>query len=309
MRGAGISSNIMSLGGIAIAIGVLVDAGIVMTENVIRQAEQYSEEHGSYREHIGEITLNAARLVGRPITFAMVIILLAFIPVFALTGMEGKMFHPLAFTKTFAMAASTILAITLVPVLCTFLIRGRLHREDQNPVMHALGAIYRPALRWALRHRILTLTAAALLFGAALYTATTIGSEFMPPLDEEISALLHAHHGSAHLAHPGLPEVMRQQDRIIAADPQVEMVVGKVGRAETSTDPAPVNMEETTVTFKPKDTWHCGAWTKDAIMARLDEKLQICGRHQYLDATHPQPHRHVLSTGIRTQIRNQGLRL
>ena len=173
MRGAGISSNIMSLGGIAIAIGVLVDAGIVMTENVIRQAEKYNEEHGAYRDHIWEITLNAARLVGRPITFAMVIIILAFIPVFALTGMEGKMFHPLAFTKTFAMAASTILAITLVPVLCTFLIRGKLHREDQNPMMRILGSIYRPVLRWALRHRFATLTAAVLLFAAAIYTATT----------------------------------------------------------------------------------------------------------------------------------------
>ncbi len=298
MRGAGISSNIMSLGGIAIAIGVLVDAGIVMTENVIRQAEQYSEEHGSYREHIGEITLNAARLVGRPITFAMVIILLAFIPVFALTGMEGKMFHPLAFTKTFAMAASTILAITLVPVLCTFLIRGRLHREDQNPVMHALGAIYRPALRWALRHRILTLTAAALLFGAALYTATTIGSEFMPPLDEETALFMPIMDPRISLTRA--TEVMRQQDRIIAADPQVEMVVGKVGRAETSTDPAPVNMEETTVTFKPKDTWPRGL-TKDAIMARLDEKLQIPG----VTNIWTQPIRNridMLSTGIRTQI-------
>ena len=119
MRGAGISSNIMSLGGIAIAIGVLVDAGIVMTENVIRQAEKYEEGHGHYREQIWEITLEAAKLVGRPIFFAMVIIILAFVPVFALTGMEGKMFHPLAFTKTFAMVCSTILAVTLVPVLCT----------------------------------------------------------------------------------------------------------------------------------------------------------------------------------------------
>ena len=160
MKGAGISSNIMSLGGIAIAIGVLVDAGIVMTENVIRQAEQYEAEHGNYRDHIWEITLKAARLVGRPISFAMVIIILAFVPVFALTGMEGKMFHPLAFTKTFAMVCSTILAITLVPVLCTFLIRGKLHSEDENPMMRILRAIYRPVLAWALRHRAITLGAA-----------------------------------------------------------------------------------------------------------------------------------------------------
>jgi copper/silver efflux system protein len=298
MRGADISSNIMSLGGIAIAIGVLVDAGIVMTENVIRQAEKYDEEHGSYRDHIWEITLNAARLVGRPITFAMIIIILAFIPVFALTGMEGKMFHPLAFTKTFAMAASTILAITLVPVLCTFLIRGKLHREDQNPMMRILGAIYRPVLRWALGHRLATLAAAALLFAAAIYTATTIGSEFMPPLDEETALFMPITDPRISLSRA--TEIMRQQDRIIAADPQVEMVVGKVGRAETSTDPAPVNMEETTVVFKPRETWPKGL-TKDAIMARLDERLQIPG----VTNIWTQPIRNridMLSTGIRTQV-------
>src|SRR5262249_22415687 len=181
----GISSTIMSLGGIAIAIGVLVDAGIVMTENVLRHAETYNQEHGEYRSGIGEITLGAARLVGRPIFFAMTIIILAFVPVFALTGMEGKLFHPLAFTKTFAMVGSTFIAVTLVPVLCTFLIRGRLHREESNPVMWALRAIYAPALRFALRHRLLTLAFATLLFGFAIFLASGIGSEFMPPLDEE----------------------------------------------------------------------------------------------------------------------------
>src|SRR5204863_7823131 len=185
MRYAGISSNIMSLGGIAIAIGVLVDAGIVMTENVIRHAETYAHEHGEYRSKIVEITLNAARIVGRPIFFSMAIIILAFVPVFALTGMEGKLFHPLAFTKTFAMAGSTIIAVTLVPVLCTLLIRGRLHREEDNPVMRLLRAIYAPALRFALGHRVVTLVCAAGLFAFSLYIATTIGSEFRPPLDEE----------------------------------------------------------------------------------------------------------------------------
>jgi Cu(I)/Ag(I) efflux system membrane protein CusA/SilA len=298
MRGAGISSNIMSLGGIAIAIGVLVDAGIVMTENVIRQAEQYEEEHGNYREHIWEITLKAARLVGRPISFAMVIIILAFIPVFALTGMEGKMFHPLAFTKTFAMVCSTILAITLVPVLCTFLIRGKLHREEENPVMRVLRAIYLPVLSWALRHRAITLIAALLLFCSAIYTATTIGSEFMPPLDEETALFMPI--TDPRISLTKATEILRQQDRIIAADPQVAMVVGKVGRAETSTDPAPVNMAETTITFKPKDQWPKGL-TKDAILARLDANLQIPG----VTNIWTQPIRNridMLSTGIRTQV-------
>src|SRR5437764_2323918 len=183
MNYLGISSNIMSLGGIAIAIGVLVDAGIVMTENVIRYAEQYAEGHGEYRSKIAEITLDAAKLVGRPIFFAMTIIILAFVPVLGFTGMDVKLFHPLAFTKTFAMAASTIIAVTLVPVLFTFMVRGRLHREEDNPVMRLLRAIYAPALRFALRHRVLTLAFAAALFAFSLYLASTIGSEFIPPLD------------------------------------------------------------------------------------------------------------------------------
>ena len=298
MHGAGISSNIMSLGGIAIAIGVLVDAGIVMTENVIRQAEQYEHEHGNYREHIMEITLNAARLVGRPISFAMVIIILAFVPVFALTGMEGKMFHPLAFTKTFAMLCSTIMAITLVPVLCTFLIRGKLHREEENPVMRVLRNLYRPTLSWALRHRAITLSAALILFCAALYTATTIGSEFMPQLDEETALFMP--NTDPRISLTKATEILRQQDAIISADPQVAMVVGKVGRADTSTDPAPVNMSETTITFKPKDQWPKGL-TKDAILARLDDELQIPG----VTNIWTQPIRNridMLSTGIRTQI-------
>src|SRR5262249_49865076 len=234
-------------------IGVLVDAGIVMTENVLRHAERYAEEHGEYKPRIWEITLAAARLVGRPITFAMTIIILAFIPVFALTGMEGKLFHPLAFTKTFAMVASTILAITLVPVLCTFLIRGKLHREEDNPVMRVLRAVYQPALRWALNHRLLTLAAAVILFATAVYLTTTVGSEFMPPLDEETAMWMPIADPSISLTKA--TELMREQDAIIAQDPAVEKVVGKIGRAETATDPAPINMSETIVTFKPKERW------------------------------------------------------
>jgi Cu(I)/Ag(I) efflux system membrane protein CusA/SilA len=298
MHGAGISSNIMSLGGIAIAIGVLVDAGIVMTENVIRQAEKYSEEHSDYRPHIWEITLNAAKLVGRPIFFAMVIIILAFVPVFALSGMEGKMFHPLAFTKTFAMVSSTILAITLVPVLCSFLIRGKLHREEDNPVMRLLRAIYRPVLRWALRFRVATLVLAAILFGAALYTATTIGTEFMPPLDEETALFMPI--TDPRISLTTATQILHQQDRIISADPSVAMVVGKIGRAETATDPAPTNMAETIVIFKPREQWPAGA-TKDRIVQRLDAKLHIPG----VSNIWTQPIRNridMLSTGIRTQV-------
>ena len=294
----GISSNIMSLGGIAIAIGVLVDAGIVMAENVIRHAENHAAEHGEYRSKIAEITLNAARLVGRPIFFAMTIIILAFVPVFALTGMEGKLFHPLAFTKTFGMIGSTIIAVTLVPVLCTFLVRGRLHREEDNPVMRFLRAIYAPSLRCTLRHRGVTLVSAMTLFAFALFLASTIGSEFMPPLDEETAMWMPITDPSISLTKAA--EIMREQDRIIAQDPAVANVVGKIGRAETSTDPAPINMSETIVTFKPKDQWAPGLM-KDDIMQRLDARLRMPG----VTNIWTQPIRNridMLSTGIRTQV-------
>jgi Cu(I)/Ag(I) efflux system membrane protein CusA/SilA len=218
--------------------------------------------------------------------------------VFALTGMEGKMFHPLAFTKTFAMIASTLMAVTLVPVLCTFLIRGKLHREDENRVMRTLRAMYRPVLGWALRHRALTLAAAGLLFAAALYTATTIGSEFMPPLDEETALFMPI--TDPRISLTKATEIMRQQDKIIAADPAIEKVVGKIGRAETATDPAPINMSETMLILKPKDQWPKGV-TKDAILQRLDEKLRIPG----VTNIWTQPIRNridMLSTGIRTQV-------
>ncbi len=298
MHYMGISSNIMSLGGIAIAIGVLVDAGIVMTENALRHAERYDEQHGEYRSKIGQITLEAAHLVGRPIFFAMTIIILAFVPVFALTGMEGKLFHPLAFTKTFAMVGSTLIAVTLVPVLCTFLIRGKLHREEDNPVMRGLQAIYKPALAWALRHRIATLSMAAAIFVSALLLATTIGSEFMPPLDEETALFMPITDPSISLTKAR--EILRGQDKIIAQDPAVASVVGKAGRAESPIDPAPVNMTETIITFKPKDQWPAGT-TKDAILQRLDQKLRMPG----VTNIWTQPIRNridMLSTGIRTQV-------
>ncbi len=298
MRYAGISLNIMSLGGIAIAIGVLVDAGIVMTENVIRHAEKYAEEHGDYVPKIQQITLTAAQLVGRPIFFAMTIIILAFVPVFALTGMEGKLFHPLAFTKTFAMVGSTLIAVTLVPVLCTFFIRGRLHREEDNPVMRVLRVAYQPALRWALRHRWATLGAAGALFAGALLLATTIGSEFMPPLDEETAMFMPVTDPSISLTKA--TQILKRQDEIIRQEPLVAGVVGKVGRAETSTDPAPVNMTETIITFKPRDQWPAGT-TKETILQRLDEKLRMPG----VTNIWTQPIRNridMMSTGIRTQV-------
>src|SRR5581483_10845431 len=294
----GISSNIMSLGGIAIAIGVLVDAGIVVTENVIRHAEAYAAQSGDYRPRIVQITLEASKLVGRPIFYAMTIIILAFVPVFALVGMEGKLFHPLAFTKTFAMIGSTLIAVTLVPVLCTYLIRGKLHREEANPVMHSLQTVYKPVLAWALKHRIATLAGASALFVSALLVATTIGSEFMPPLNEETAMFMPITDPAISLTKA--TEILRQQDRIIAADPAVENVVGKIGRADTATDPAPINMTETIITLKPRGQWPRGL-TKEDILQRLDAKLRMPG----VTNIWTQPIRNridMLSTGIRTQV-------
>ncbi len=294
----GISSNIMSLGGIAIAIGVLVDAGIVVTENVMRHAEAYAEEHGEYRSKITQITLEATKLVGRPIFYAMTIIIMAFIPVFALVGMEGKLFHPLAFTKTFAMVGSTIIAVTLVPVLCTYLIRGKLHREEANPVMRFLQRLYKPALTWALKHRITTLAGASALFLFAMVLATTIGSEFMPPLNEETAMFMPITDPAISLTKA--TAILREQDLIISQDPAVENVVGKIGRADTSTDPAPINMTETIITLKPRDQWPAGT-TKEDILQRLDAKLRMPG----VTNIWTQPIRNridMLSTGIRTQV-------
>ncbi len=294
----GISSNIMSLGGIAITIGVLVDAGIVVTENVMRHAEAYAEEHGEYRSKITQITLEATKLVGRPIFYAMTIIIMAFIPVFALVGMEGKLFHPLAFTKTFAMVGSTIIAVTLVPVLCTYLIRGKLHREEANPVMRFLQRLYKPALTWALKHRITTLAGASALFIFAMFLATTIGSEFMPPLNEETAMFMPITDPAISLTKA--TAILREQDLIISQDPAVENVVGKIGRADTSTDPAPINMTETIITLKPHDQWPAGT-TKEDILQRLDAKLRMPG----VTNIWTQPIRNridMLSTGIRTQV-------
>ena len=294
----GISSNIMSLGGIAIAIGVLVDAGIVVTENVIRHAEAYYEEHGEYRSKIIQITLEATKLVGRPIFYAMTIIILAFIPVFALVGMEGKLFHPLAFTKTFAMVGSTIIAVTLVPVLCTYLIRGKLHREEANPVMHFLQRIYKPVLSWALKNRITTMAGASALFIFAMFLATTIGSEFMPALNEETAMFMPITDPAISLTKA--TEILREQDLIISQDPAVENVVGKIGRADTSTDPAPINMTETIITLKPRDQWPAGT-SKEDILQRLDTRLRMPG----VTNIWTQPIRNridMLSTGIRTQV-------
>jgi Cu(I)/Ag(I) efflux system membrane protein CusA/SilA len=275
MKEFGITSNIMSLTGIAIAIGVLVDAAIVVTENVIRHCERAEEEKKRplTPAETWDVTLAACKQVGRPIFFAMAIIILAFVPVFALTGQEGKLFHPLAWTKTFAMVGSTLLAVTLVPVLCSLLVRGPFHSEDRNIIMRLLLKIYDPVLNWALRHRKTVIGAAALLLGSALLMAFGLprewtanlrnagwtrtanlvqgfGKEFMPPLNE--GSLLYMPVLLPKTSLTEIQRVMAWQDQVMAGVPEIETVAGKLGRFETPTDPAPTEMLETTITLKPE---------------------------------------------------------
>ncbi len=332
----GITSNIMSLTGIAIAIGVLVDAAIVVTENVLRHCEEAETKKGeklTSRETM-DVCMVACKQVGRPIFFSMAIIILAFVPVFALTGQEGKLFHPLAFTKTFAMIGSTIFAITLVPVLCSLLVKGPFHSEDRNIVMRSLLAIYDPALNLALRFRktvvalalLILSTAVLLAFGLPRETVkriadsgypnianavTGFGKEFMPPLNE--GGLLYM---PVLMPKTGLTEIQRVmswQDKIMAGIPEIEVVAGKLGRFETATDPAPTEMLETTIMLKPeyvKDGWfgvkRNPVWregmTPEKLRAELTEKMkQVPG---YVPAfLQPIENRILmLYTGIRAQV-------
>lgn len=336
MKEFGITSNIMSLTGIAIAIGVLVDAAIVVTENVIRHCEEAEQKKGGRLDskETWDVTLVACTQVGRPIFFAMAIIILAFVPVFALTGQEGKLFHPLAFTKTFAMIGSTLLAVTLVPVLCSLLVRGPFHSEEHNIVMKFLLRIYEPSLNWALDHRKTVIAAAMLILAFALLTAfglpgaavkkirdaghphladavSGFGKEFMPPLNE--GSLLYM---PVMMPKTGLTEIQRVmswQDTVIAATPEVASVAGKLGRFETATDPAPTEMLETTIMLKPEyipnGRWRMKrnpAWregmTVEKLKAELTEKMkEVPG---YVPAfLQPIENRILmLYTGIRAQV-------
>ena len=297
MHYAGISSNIMSLAGIAIAIGVLVDAGIVVTENAFRYVEQRRVDPRD-RQRVWETVRDSTRLVGRPVFFSMAIILLAFIPVFALTGQEGKLFHPLAFTKTFAVLAATVISVTLVPVLCTLLLGGKFHAEEANPVMRGLRRVYQPALRGALAHRALTLTAAAVLFAGALLVARGIGSEFMPALNEGDLMFMPIADPSISLEEN--TRIAARQNAALMKFPEVEYVVAKVARAETSTDPAPLNMTETIVHLKPKDQWRPGV-TLEGLRAEMGRAVQLPGVSNIW--TMPIINRiDMLTTGIRSEV-------
>ena len=293
----GITSNIMSLAGIAIAISDLVDAGIVVTENAYRAIENKGIDTKD-RAAVWREVLEATKMVGRPIFSSIAIIILAFVPVFALTGQEGKLFHPLAFTKTFAMIGSAFMAVTLVPVLCTFFLGGKLRDEDWNPIMRVLRRFYKPLLIFALRHRGLTISLAFLFFLGATFAATRIGSEFMPPLNE--GDLMYMPVTDPAISLDEATRVMRKQDEIIKTFPEVEWAVGKAGRAETSTDPSPINMNETIIHLKPEEQWRDGM-TREKLVAEMDSALRMPGVTNIW--TQPIINRiEMLATGIRSQV-------
>jgi Cu(I)/Ag(I) efflux system membrane protein CusA/SilA len=316
----GIPSHIMSLTGIAISIGVLVDAGIVMTENVIRHCERAEEElrRRLTPPEVFAQTLAAATQVGRPMFFSMMVIILAFVPVFLLTGQEGKLFHPLAYTKSFALIGAVLLAVTAVPVFCTILVRGPFKPESENWLMKFLLRIYEPVLDWALTHRKTVLGFACSLLAVSVVIAfglpraltsrlpppashllTGFGSEFMPTLEEGSLLFMPVLLPATSLTE--VQRIMSWQDKVISVLPEVASVAGKLGRSDSPTDPAPIEMIETTIMLKPTAQWRPGM-TKEKIIAELSAKLMnVPG---YVPGFLQPIENRVLmtSTGIRAQV-------
>jgi Cu(I)/Ag(I) efflux system membrane protein CusA/SilA len=277
MHYQGINANIMSLGGIAIAIGAMVDAAIVMIENAHKKREAWLREHPgahpSPMQHMSMMT-QAATEVGPALFFSLLIITLSFVPVFTLEAQEGRLFSPLAYTKTYAMAAAAGLSVTLVPVLMVYFIRGRIVPEARNPLNRLLIAAYRPLIGTALRFPWLTLILAALVLAATAYPLSRVGSEFMPPLDE--GDLLYMPSALPGLSAGKAAEILQQTDKLIKSFPEVKRVFGKIGRAETATDPAPLEMIETTIQFKPREAWRPGM-TPEKLVEEMDAALKIPG--------------------------------
>ncbi len=294
MHWQGINANIMSLGGIAIAIGAMVDGAIVMIENVHKHIERTPLNDKNRWEVIGK----AAEEVGAPLFFSLLIITLSFVPVFALQGQEGKMFSPLAFTKTYAMAAAAGLAITLVPVLMGYFIRGRVLPEHKNPINRGLVALYRPLLNLSLRYPKSIIALALALLASSYYPTQQLGSEFIPPLDEGDLMYMPT-------TYPGISigkarELLQQTNKLIKTVPEVKTVWGKIGRAETATDPAPLTMIETTIQLKPRDQWREGV-TTESLRKEFDQLVQFPG----LTNAWVMPIKtriDMLATGIKTPI-------
>ncbi|MFQ6082058.1 MAG: efflux RND transporter permease subunit [Candidatus Aminicenantia bacterium] len=289
-----IPSNIMSLGGIAISIGVMVDAAIVMTENVSRLLATKKD----MKINRLEIVIEAAKEVGSPIFFSMLIIMSAFITIFTLRGQAGKLFRPLAFTTTSAMGSAALISITIIPVLTFFFLRGKLRLPKENFLTKPIMKVYEPILRFSLSHKVLVVLIAALLLALSFYPLTLIKSEFMPPLNEGDLLFMPVLLPGASLTQ--VMEVMKKQDLILKSFPEVDMVVGKLGRAETATDPAPVGMIETIIRLKPQKEWRKGL-TRQKLINEIDEALRIPG----VSNIWTQPIRNridMLATGIQTPI-------
>jgi Cu(I)/Ag(I) efflux system membrane protein CusA/SilA len=277
MHYQGVNANIMSLGGIAIAIGAMVDAAVVMIENAHKHIERWRHVHVGETLHGSEqwrVVGEAAAEVGPALFFSLLIITLSFIPVFTLEAQEGRLFSPLAFTKTYAMAGAAGLAVTLIPVLMGYLIRGRIPDERANPLNRALIAVYRPSLSAVLRHPKATLFVALLVLAATAWPLSRLGGEFMPPLDE--GDLLYMPSALPSIGSGKVAELLQQTDRLIKTVPEVQSVFGKAGRAETATDPAPMEMFETTIQFKPRDQWRPGM-TPDKLVEELDRIVKVPG--------------------------------
>jgi Cu(I)/Ag(I) efflux system membrane protein CusA/SilA len=293
MRAVGLNANIMSLGGIAIAMGAMVDAAIVMVENAHKHLERANPDISRL-----PVILTACREVGTPLFFSLLVITASFLPVFTLEAQEGRMFAPLAYTKTFAMAAAALLSVTLVPVLMLLLIRGKIMPEKNNPINRVLIAAYRPLLETVLRHKLMMLLLASCAVLLTLYPASRLGSEFMPTLNE--GTLLYMPTTLPGLSITKAAELLQLQDRIIKTFPEVESVYGKAGRAQTATDPAPLEMFETVINLKPESTWRPGM-NLDKLIAEMDKALQLPGVSNAW--TMPIKARiDMLSTGIRTPV-------
>ena len=271
-----LTSNIMSLGGIAIAVGAMVDAAIIMVENAHKGLERFHEEHGRDpdREERFEVIVSAAKTVGRPLFFSLLVITVSFVPVFSLQGQEGRLFQPLAYTKTFSMFFAALLSVTLTPVLMTLLIRGKITPESRNPVNRFLIWVYGPVVNWVLRHRRITLGCAALLLAATVFPYLRLGKEFMPPLNE--GTLLYMPTAAPGMSLTEATRVLQIMDREIKQIPEVARVFGKAGQADTATDPAPVSMFETVVSFKPPAQWRAGM-TWDKLVAEMNARVRVPG--------------------------------
>lgn len=289
----GINANIMSLSGIAIAIGAMVDAAIVMVEN----AHKHLERDRGKKEH-WRIIIDASKEVGPALFFSLLIITVSFLPIFALQGQEGRLFKPLAFTKTYAMAAAALLSVTLVPVLMGYLIRGKIQPEHKNPVNRFLIWIYRPVINLALRFKWTTIIASIAILAISIVPLQRLGSEFMPPIEE--GDLLYMPTTDPGISITKAKELLQQTDKVIASFPEVKSVFGKAGRAQTSTDPAPLSMFETIIQLKPEDEWREGM-TMDKLKQEMDAAIKIPGLTNAW--TMPIKTRiDMLSTGIKTPI-------